>query len=289
MTTISRTFSKPECNLIGRTNVIDATSRPLDTLQVRTNYYLFLTLNNLTLSKPNWRFKATDYSASAGGYVVTEFAIVEDDEVLGSVCITYKGRSEKIKVSNKRINDKRERGSGYFTDDPSKAELAIRKHFFRMAEDERLLKAAEDAKGIVREEDRSKAWATNRVRNSLLEKSDEFARKNIGMYLQAYPNLNPVHAEYLEVKAQYAVTKSVADALDKDQAMVVVCDGTRYLTQTGREVKVFDDEDLSFDLRKKIGLLKLVQDKQMISDVGCRIDSSTFVLLPEVKEQSNED
>jgi len=70
--------------------------------------------------------------------------------------------------------------------------------------------------------------------------------------------------------------------------MIVVYDGTQYLTKIGDEIKVYKDEDLSFDLRKKIGLLKLVQDKQMISNVGCRVDNTTFVLLLEVKEQSDE-
>lgn len=288
MATISRSYCKTECNLFGRTNVIDATDSKSH-LPLQTNYFLFLTLNNLTLSKPNWRFKATDHNAYVGHFVATEFKIIEDDEVLGTVSIAYKGSSEKIKVRNKRIDDKRERGTGYFTDDPAKAELAIRKNFFRMAEDERLLQAVGDAKDAVRQEDRDKGWARNRVRNTLLEKATEFAKKNMVMYLETYPNLKPVHAEYLEAKAQHMVTKSLMIALDKDQAMVVVCDGTRYLTQTGREVKVLDESDLSFDQRRKIGLLKLVQDKQMISDVGCRVDSSTFVLLPEVKEQSNED
>lgn len=288
MATISRSYCKTECNLIGRTNVIDATNAN-NHLPIQTNYYLFLTLNNLTLSKPNWRFKATDYAAYTGYYVITEFKIIEDDEVLGRVSIEYKGRGEKIKVRNKRIDDKRERGSGYFTDDPAKAELAIRKHFFCMAEDERLLQAAADARGVVKGENRDKAWAKNRVRNSLLEKSYDFAKKHMALYLEEYPQLKPVHAEYLEARDQHRITYSVDDALDKERAMVVVCDGTRYLTQTGREVKTFDESDLSFDMRRKIGLLKLVQDKQMISDVGCRIDSSTFVLLPEVKEQCNED
>lgn len=288
MATISRSYCKTECNLIGRTNVIDATDSKSH-LPIQTNYYLFLTLNNLTLSKPNWRFKATDYAAYTGYYVISEFKIIEDDEVLGTVSIEYKGRGEKIKVRNKRIDAKRERGSGYFTDDPAKAELAIRKHFFCMAEDERLLQAATDARAVVKGENRDKSWAKTRVRNSLLEKSYDFAKKHMALYLEEYPQLKPVHAEYLEAREQHKVTYSVDDALDKERAMVVVCDGTRYLTQTGREVKTFDESDLSFDMRRKIGLLKLVQDKQMISDVGCRIDSSTFVLLPEAKEQSNED
>ena len=283
---ISRIDYKTECNLIDRPNVINVV-KPGNRL-VQTNYHLFLALNNLTLSKPNWRFKAYDSSSNSTNQVLTAFEISEDDERLGSISIEYKGRGDRIKVRNDRIDAKRERGSGYFTEDPSKAELAIRKHFFVMAKDERLDKAVDTAKKLVRDENRDKMWTKNRARNDMLSEVTDFARKNLAAYLNAYPQLKPKHEEYLIAKAEARTTKSVEEALDKAKAMVVVCDGTQYLTKTGDEIKVYKDEDLSFDLRRKIGLLKLVQDRQMISDVGCRVDNTTFVLLPEVKEQSDE-
>lgn len=284
---ISRNTYRAECNLIGRPNVINAVKEH-DGCLVQTNYHLFLALNNLTLSKPTWRFKAIDYNVYSTNQVLTAFEISEDDERLGSISIEYRGRSEGIKVRNDRIDAKRERGNGYFTEDPSKAELAIRKHFFVMAKDERLDMAVSTAKKLVRDENRDKMWIKNRAKNDMLSEVTEFACNNLAAYLDAYPQLRTKHLEYLIAKAEARTTKSVDEALDKAKAMVVVCYGTQYLTKTGDEIKVYKDEDLSFDLRRKIGLLKLVQDKQMISDVGCRVDNTIFVLLPEVKEQSDE-
>jgi len=284
---ISRNTYRAECNLIGRPNVINKVvqfgNRP-----VQTNYHLFLALNNLTLSKPNWRFKAYDSSSNSTSQVLTAFEISEDDERLGQISIEYKGRGERIKVRNDRIDAKRERGSGYFTEDPTKAELAIRKNFFVMAKDERLEKALEQAAKLVRDEDYNKRASSERAKSHMLGESENFALKNLTAYLDTYPQLRSTYDEHLSFEAEATVTKSVKEALDRHKAMVVVYDGTQYLTKIGDEIKVYKDEDLSFDLRKKIGLLKLVQDKQMISNVGCRVDNTTFVLLLEVKEQSDE-
>ena len=107
-------------------------------------------------------------------------------------------------------------------------------------------------------------------------------------YLQVNPGYEERHEKFLESKAQFRVVKAIREALDNKQHTLVVLDGTQYIVKVGDEAKTYTDEGLSFDLRRKIGLLKLVQDKQMISEVGCRVDSSTFVLLPEAKEQSDE-
>lgn len=278
---------KAECNLIGRSNVIDATEHGSNST-LQTNYALFLALNNLTLSKPNWRFKATGYGKFSTGVVATGFQIIEDDEVLGVVSVDYKGRNVKIKVRNGRIDAKRDRGNGYFTDDPAKAELAIRKHFFKLAKDERLGKALEAAEAVLRNENNTKSWEYRSKKDALLDKAREFAMAHLPEYLQANPGYASRHEQLLESKAQFRVVKAIQEALDNKQHTLVVLDGTQYIVKVGDEAKTYTDEELSFDLRRKIGLLKLVQDKQMISEVGCRVDSSTFVLLPEVKEQSNE-
>lgn len=283
MTSISRSNYKPDCNLMGRANV---TYTPGSKYPLQTNYHLFLTLNNLTVSKPNWKFRGAGTSHCGGNEVITQFDIYEDDEKLGSIGIDYHGRSEKIKVRNNRIDAKRERGNGYYTDDPTKAELSIRKNFFRMAKDERLHKALDEAKTLVRRETQNKYFAFNRKREAFLDKSNEFAERNLTLYLETFPDRKSKHGEFLEAEAQHNVVQSVRIALDKNESTLVVLNDAQYILQTGDTNKTCTDEELTFDQRRKIGLLKLVEDAQMISDVGCRVDRTTFVLLPEQKEQS---
>jgi hypothetical protein len=219
--------------------------------------------------------------------VYTDFNIYEDDEFLGKVTITHKGRSYKIKVSNDRINAARERGTGYFTEDPVKAQLRIRKTFFKANQDERVEKAAEVAESLLRKEHQSKSWDYRHAKDALLDKAGDFAAKNMEAYLQAYPNLLPKKDKYDDTRANYGVVKKIKEAFDNGKSVVVAFDGTHYIVKSKEGVKTLSDETLPYEVRRKVGLLKLVQDGQMISDVGCRVDGATFVLLPEdEKEQA---
>jgi hypothetical protein len=275
-------------NLIGRPNVsVDADDSKGGTVP-HTQAQIYDTLDMLVSSKPNWRFVATDFvRPDSITRVYTDFNIYEDDEFLGKVTITHKGRSYKIKVSNDRINAARERGTGYYTEDPVKAQLRIRKTFFKANNDERVEKAAEVAESLLKKENQSKAWEYRHAKDALLDKAGDFAAKNMEAYLQAYPNLLPKKSRYDDARANYGVVKKIKEAFDNGKSVVVAFDGTHYIVKSEEGVKTLSDETLPYEMRRKVGLLKLVQDGQMISDVGCRVDGATFVLLPEdEKEQA---
>jgi hypothetical protein len=275
-------------NLIGRPNVsVDADDSKGGKVP-HTQAQIYDTLDMLVSSKPNWRFVGTDFvRPDSITRVYTDFNIYEDDEFLGKVTITHKGRSYKIKVSNDRINAARERGTGYYTEDPVKAQLRIRKTFFKANQDERVEKAAEIAESLLKKENQSKAWEYRHAKDALLDKAGDFAAKNMEAYLQAYPNLLPKKSRYDDARANYGVVKKIKEAFDNGKSVVVAFDGTHYIVKSEEGVKTLSDETLPYEMRRKVGLLKLVQDGQMISDVGCRVDGATFVLLPEdEKEQA---
>jgi hypothetical protein len=289
MTTPIRTSAyDPQRNLIGRPNVsVDADDSKGGKVP-HTQAQIYDTLDMLVSSKPNWRFVATDFvRPDSVTRVYTDFNIYEDDEFLGKVTITHKGRSYKIKVSNDRINAARERGTGYYTEDPVKAQLRIRKTFFKANNDERIEKAAEIAESLLKKENQGKAWEYRHAKDALLDKAGDFAAKNMEAYLQAYPNLLPKKDKYDDTRANYGVVKKIKEAFDNGKSVVVAFDGTHYIVKSEEGVKTLSDETLPYEVRRKVGLLKLVQDGQMISDVGCRVDGATFVLLPEdEKEQA---
>lgn len=289
MTTPIRTSAyDPQRNLIGRPNVsVDADDSKGGKVP-HTQAQIYDTLDMLVSSKPNWRFVATDFvRPDSVTRVYTDFNIYEDDEFLGKVTITHKGRSYKIKVSNDRINAARERGTGYYTEDPVKAQLRIRKTFFKANNDERIEKAAEIAESLLKKENQGKAWEYRHAKDALLDKAGDFAAKNMEAYLQAYPNLLTKKGRYDDARANYGVVKKIKEAFDNGKSVVVAFDGTHYIVKSEEGVKTLSDETLPYEMRRKVGLLKLVQDGQMISDVGCRVDGATFVLLPEdEKEQA---
>lgn len=292
MTTPTRTYIQtrdhdPQRNLIGRPNVSIGADDSKGGTVPHTQAQIYDTLDMLVSSKPNWRFVATDFVlADANTRVYTDFVIYEDDEALGKVAITHKGRCYKVEVNNDRINAARERGTGYFTEDPVKAQLRIRKTFFKRNNDERVEKAAEAADSLLKREDQSKSWDYRRAKDALLDKAGDFVVKNMEAYLQAYPSLSAKKGKYDDARANFGVVKKIKEAFDNGKSVVVAFNGTHYIVKSEEGVKTLSDETLPYEMRRKVGLLKLVQDGQMISDVGCRVDGATFVLLPEVKEQS---
>jgi hypothetical protein len=62
-------------------------------------------------------------------------------------------------------------------------------------------------------------------------------------------------------------------------AALVVLDQGKYIVKTGDNVQLFDDNDLPEQIRGRLGLLKLVEYKQMVTNAGCRVSSEVFVVV----------
>jgi hypothetical protein len=65
----------------------------------------------------------------------------------------------------------------------------------------------------------------------------------------------------------------------KNKTALVVKDTGKYLVKIGDNVELYDDNTLPVDMRMKLGMLKLVNDEQYITDIGCKVTSEIFVLL----------
>ena len=71
----------------------------------------------------------------------------------------------------------------------------------------------------------------------------------------------------------------VQEDFSKNKTALVVKDTGKYLVKIGDKVDLYDDNTLPVDMRMKMGMLKLVEDEQYITDVGCKVTSEVFVLL----------
>jgi len=66
-------------------------------------------------------------------------------------------------------------------------------------------------------------------------------------------------------------------------------DEGKYLVKTDDNVQLYDDTTLPVKFREKLGLLKLVNEKQFVTDVGCRVSKEIYVLkLDKQTEGENE-
>lgn len=293
MKTLYQNHYITHCNLVGRPNVLipQSLQQAQTDGKLQTQAQIFGALSELVNGRPTWRFTALGNSSTKtndGNVVIYGFKITEDGEDLGSIRIEYKGRDYKIKVSNDRIDAKRERGSGYYTDDPIKAAIAIRKHFFRLVKDERMTKALEQADAVVSSEHTDKQYKKRNAKHAVFLDEHKFAVAHMQQYLGEYPARQADYTKYQEAKAEALTVETIKTALDKGQATIIVLDGTTYIARKGEEVKTYTSDTLTEDMRRKIGILKLVNDKQMVSDIGCRVLEHTFVLLPESEAKEQE-
>lgn len=273
----------PNYNIMGHPNVLLGTGLT-DRLKsdCQTHTALYGVLSPLLTARPNWRFLATNGHDlnSSPGIVMTHFSISEDGEVLGEVGLEYKGRGYKIVVTNERITRERHKGRSYFTEKPEKATLAIRKNFFRLAVTERVTKARTEAYNVITTETNGKESKFNTTYSNIFSEARRFCELNLTDYLN-FANKNVAYQGVKRAEEERDCTKAIKKAFDSAKTYLVVLDLSQYLVHDSEGIKSFDDDTLPDHIRGKLGLLKLVQPKQMISNVGCKVSDAVFVVLGE--------
>lgn len=275
-----------EHNLFGKPNVHPNPKWSIGGRVLQTNESLYHVLSHF-LNRPSWKFigMKNEYRARDNDFICMGFAIYDDDEALGTVKVDYKGRNYAVFVENHRINAKRERGSGYATQDTAKAILAIRKHFYRKEKAERMNKAHEEASKLIYSECYDKNSTKRQAWEHVYAHAREFVSMNMDLYLADFPAITPKVAKAHEADAEMKTVEDIKKSFDKGSALLVVRDGSEYIVRLGTEVKVYNDDSLPFEIRSKLGMLKLVDKGQMISDVGCKVDTEVFVVIPHQEQQ----
>ena len=247
-------------------------------------------ISRLATLNPLWMFEAQSRYNVQDGFLVSDFIVKLDGEYLGNIGTSYMGqKGTVIAISNDRIGKNRQRSSSYRTSDADKAVLMAKKMFGKMNPAERLQKAKEAAERVV-----SRAsWAKERERTqyqSILKNEMLAWVENRGYQL---------FREFIDKEALLSTKKQVLQAEEKIQVLdtemktiervqedfginktaLVVKDAGKYLVRIGDNVELYDDNSLPLDVRMKMGMLKLVQDEEYLTDVGCRVTSEIFVLL----------
>ena len=247
-------------------------------------------ISRLATLNPLWMFEAQSRYNVQDGFLVSDFIVKLDGEYLGNIGTSYMGqKGTVIAISNDRIGKNRQRSSSYRTSDADKAVLMAKKMFGKMNPAERLQKAKEAAERVV-----SRAsWAKERERTqyqSILKNEMLAWVENRGYQL---------FREFIDKEALLSTKKQVLQAEEKVQLLdtemktiervqedfginktaLVVKDAGKYLVRIGDNVELYDDNSLPLDVRMKMGMLKLVQDEEYLTDVGCRVTSEIFVLL----------
>jgi hypothetical protein len=218
------------------------------------------------------------------------FSVKLDGEELGQIGLSYMGnRGKVISISNDRIGKGRQRSDSYRTVDADKAVLMAKKMFGKMNPTERISKAKDAAERVVsraswnKERERTQHQAN--VKNEMLVWAETKGHAMFLEYLkaEAIPSLRhkvTVSMEKVELlDTEMKTIEKVQEDFSNNKTALVVKDLGKYLVKIGDKVELYDDNTLPLDMRMKMGMLKLVEDEQYLTDVGCKVTSEIFVLL----------
>lgn len=248
-------------------------------------------VSRLASLNPLWTFVIVS-STHDSGYdrVASGFTVKLDGEDLGQIGLSYMGsKGRVITISNDRIGKGRTRSDSYRTTDADKAVLTAKKMFGKMNPTERIQKAKDAAERVVSRaswnKERERTTCQSKVQSELLLWA---MGKGHAMFLEyidkeAQPQVKhsvTTHMGKLEVlDTEMKTIERVQEDFGKDKTALVVKDSGKYLVKVGDKVDLYDDNTLPQDMRMKVGMLKLVEDEQYLTDVGCKVTSEIFVLL----------
>ena len=248
-------------------------------------------ISRLASLNPLWTFVINSSGMHMGNNrTASGFSIKLDGEELGQIGLSYMGqRGKVIAISNDRIGKGRQRSDSYRTQDADKAILMAKKMFGKMNPSERISKAKDAAERVVTRaswnKERERTQHQSNIKNEMLAWAETKGHALFLEYLkkEAIPSLQHKVTTSMEkvelLDTEMRTIERVQHDFSKSKTALIVKDTGKYLVKIGDKVDLYDDNTLPLDMRMKMGMLKLVNDEQYLTDVGCKVTSEIFVLL----------
>ena len=255
-------------------------------------------ISRLASLNPLWTFVINNSGMHMGSArVAAGFIVKLDGEELGSIGLSYMGqRGKVIAISNDRIGRGRQRSDSYRTVDADKAILMAKKMFSKMNPNERIQKAKDAAERVVSRaswnKERDRTQQQGYVKSEMLAWVETKGNALFLEYLkaEAIPSLRHKVTTAMEkvelLDTEMKTIEKVQEDFSNNKTALVVKDLGKYLVKIGDKVDLYDDNTLPLDMRMKMGMLKLVEDEQYLTDVGCKVSSEIFVLLVDLTNVS---
>lgn len=234
----------------------------------------------LYIKNPTWRFQIErSYYLMEGTPEFRTINVSCEGESIGNLRGEYFRGGYGVEVNSERIPNGRIR-----TSDPKRALTAIKKNFVKRNMRERLQKAADLAIHTLDSQQNRLAHPLSSAKHDLMKSMFKFVMAN---YRAEYEAMCKVHEPptltvlegYDKKYADMATISEVRSKYTNNSAALVVIDQGKYIVKTGDNVQLFDDNDLPVQIRGRLGLLKLVENEQMVTNTGCRVSEEVFVVV----------
>lgn len=242
-------------------------------------------IESLALKYPQWTFESLYNSTNHSNKTeeASRFKIIDKREELGVIGKDYCRSGYRFQIDNHRINNMRERGSGMKTIHLDKAIKHVGKYFSKKNVDEKLREAKQLAENGLGQVASSKQWRMREIWNND-EASAELQKYLLSVFPDALTMLDPKTINKLEDFPTRVTEKLELDGMMKELRLgnmhLVLLDGMDYAIQKGNEPPTIKaSEQLPDYMRRAVGLLKLVEDNQVIHGVGYRANANTFMVV----------
>lgn len=243
-------------------------------------------LNTLLVNNPTWRFSMTRVS----GYLQETINAAQidvrhqDGEALGYLKVEYMRGTYMTVVHSGRLKNNRSA-----TSDVKRALGIIKKAFVKSNVNERIDKAVSGAASVI-----SSAYSHFKYKSARPKQELEgFAfdmmmgspqrEQEFGEYLSRLGR-RELLSEYRELQMEMSTVEQVKIAFEGKRTALVIPDDNKYIVKVGDDVQLYTADTLPEQLRGRLGLLKLVNENQMVTNAGCRVNDTVFVVLIDNEE-----
>ena len=203
---------------------------------------------------------------------------------LGHINEDYKYvRGERCKlftIDNWRITQMRQRGSTIQTSKPKEALKAVEKYFYPLTNQEYTEQAFREAYHLVQRETNDARHTLDRSIRALHQPMMAFAHKHWDEFVSMLSSNERTEALSLLQHQQLAnEAKELYQAIDSKKCLTVYLTNGKYTVQQGEVLQDYESDTLPEHIRTKVGLLKLVENRQVVAEVGVRVDN-LYVVRP---------
>lgn len=235
-------------------------------------------IKELARTNPDWTFHSNATTEAR------KIGISCGQEGLGTISADTKyvrgERSYVFCIEGWRIDKMRQRGSGIQTSKPKEVFKAIKKYIYPLTKQEHFDRGFSEAHHIISLEYRV---AVQTVSNRTYELRPAFIRFTQSRWKEFVETLDQTekgHAmNLLEYQQKANAAKKLFDEVDNKKCLTVHLTDGKYTVQQGEVLQDYESASLPEHIRTKVGLLKLVEEKEVLPEVGVRV-GNVYVIRP---------
>jgi hypothetical protein len=203
---------------------------------------------------------------------------------LGYINEDYKYvRGERCKlftIDNWRIAEMRQRGSRIETSKPKEALKAVEKYFYPLTTQEYTNQGFQHACHIVHSHVSNARHTLDASVRKLHQPMMTFAHKHWDTFLSTLDDNERSEALNLLKHQQLSnEAKALYTDVDSKKCLTVLLTNGKYTVQQGEVLQDYESDTLPEHIKTKVGLLKLVEEKEVIPEVGVRV-GNLYVVRP---------